>query len=122
MTKPAASELDTVAAFRKQLYYTCPVAHFVAVPNASKRGPRAVRQAKREGMKAGFPDGFVLWPGGGICFLEFKRATGGKTSDNQAEWLLRLKSYGFPVALVCSADEAINVLRQCGAPFLEEAA
>lgn len=117
-----ASEIDVVTDFRRKLYYACPQAHFVAVPNAAKRGQWAARRAKREGMKAGFPDGFVIFPGGGILFVEFKRAEGGKTSDNQIEWLDRLERYGFPVALVNSADEALTILRVLGAPFMEEAA
>lgn len=112
-------EADIVAGFRNWLRIHAPAIKWVAVPNAAKRGRYATRQAQREGMTKGFPDGLCLWPGGGICFLEWKRL-GGKASDNQAEWLLRLKEYGFPVALVNSTDEAVNVLRSIGAPVREE--
>ena len=124
MTKPVtptrrkSTEADIVAGFRNWLRIHAPAIKWVAVPNAAKRGRYATRQAQREGMTKGFPDGLCLWPGGGICFFEWKRP-GGKASDNQAEWLLRLREYGFPVALVSSAEEAVSVLRSIGAPVRE---
>jgi ATP-dependent exoDNAse (exonuclease V) beta subunit len=116
-----ATEAEIVAGFRKKLYMQSPEIKWIAVPNAGRRGPAAVRQAKREGMQTGFVDGLCIWPGGGILFLEWKRNATAKASENQAEWLARLDRYGFPVALVSSADEALGVLRMCGAPVGGEA-
>ena len=114
--QPNMPELRIQSGFRAQLRYVAPAVSVVAIPNAAKRGPAAVRQAKREGMAAGFPDVIALWSGGS-CFIEFKRP-GGVLSENQAEWLERLNRWGHPAKVCTSVDEALAFLRACGAPFL----
>ena len=125
MTKPGGApkplEVDIQQAFRKRLYYTAPRVKAVAVPNAAKRTQWAVRQAKKEGLATGFPDMLVVWPGAGIAFIEFKRP-GGATSDNQDEWHQRLNDMGHRVCVAYSVDQAVEFLRQCGAPVMESAA
>lgn len=117
MKAPAPTELQIQAGFRAQLRYVAPAVHCVAVPNAAKRGPKAVRQAKAEGMRAGFPDMIVFAPGK-IGFIEFKRAKG-RLTDNQAEWLDRLAAFGFPVTVARSVDDALGFLRENGFPMME---
>lgn len=109
------TEIQIQSAFRKRLRYVAPAVSVVAVPNAGKRGPAAVRQAKREGMSSGFPDVMALWAGG-LCFIEFKRL-GGAISDNQAEWLERLTRWGHHARVCYSPEQALAFLAECGAPI-----
>lgn len=115
------AEADLAQALRKRLYYTGPRVHLVAVPNAAKRTQWAARQAKKEGMATGFPDLVALWPGGGVGFIELKMPKG-RVSENQTEWLGRLFAMGHPVGVARSVDEAIALLREWGAPVMEQAA
>jgi hypothetical protein len=117
----APREIDIQAGFRARLRYVAPAVSVVAIPNAAKRSQWAAMQAKREGMATGFPDVMCLWPGGGICFVEFKTAKG-RTSENQAEWHERLDRWGHRVTVARSIDEAVEFLRLCGAPVMECAA
>lgn len=121
MADTKVREIDIQQSFRKRCYYAAPSVHVVAVPNAARRTMWEARQAKKEGMAAGFPDVMCIWPGGGICFVEFKTPKG-RVSENQAEWLLRLNQYGHQSAVCRSADEAMAFLRACGAPVMERAA
>lgn len=113
------SELAIVGLFRSRARIRCPAVQIVGVPNAAKRGERAARQAKREGMQKGFPDIICLWPGPGIACIEFKSDTG-KPSIDQIEWLCRLKDMGIPAIVSRDPDHALEFLRECGAPFLFE--
>ena len=117
MTKPVTpipTELQEQQLLRKWLYY--------AAPNAARRTPWEIRQAKKEGLSAGFPDMLVMAPGGLIAFVELKRTRGGVVSDNQAEWIERLTRYGFRAAVCRGADEAVAFLRDCGFAIRERAA
>lgn len=111
-------EIEIQQAFRKRLYYTAPKVRVVAVPNAAKRSQWAIMQAKREGLSSGFPDVLCIWPGAGVAFVEFKRP-GGATSPNQSEWHERLDAYGHRIFVAYGVDQAIDFLRQCGAPIME---
>lgn len=118
MSKPATQprETEIQAGFRNRLRIIAPAVAMVAIPNAARRGPAAIRQAKLEGMASGFPDVVCLWAGG-LAFIEFKRP-GGRVSDNQAEWIERLARWGRPAKVCYGTDEAMAFLRSCGAPFL----
>lgn len=87
----------------------------MAIPNAAKRGPTAIRQAKREGMSSGLACLMALWAGG-LCFIEFKRP-GGAVSDNQTEWLKRLTNWGHRARVCYSPEKALAFLSECGAPI-----
>lgn len=119
--KPTPREIDIQAGFRARLRYSAPTVKIIAIPNAAKRSQWAAMQAKREGMQAGFPDVQCIWPGGGICWIEFKSATG-RLSENQAEWLDTLTRYGFHCGVARSIDDALAILRDAGAPVMERAA
>ena len=103
----------------KQLRYCAPAVSMVAIPNAAKRGPAAIRQAKQEGMATGFPDAMFIWHGG-HCFIEFKRP-GERPNDNQAEWIERLDRWGHSVGVARSPEDAFRLLRRAGAPVSESA-
>lgn len=102
--------------FRARLHIAAPEIVVVGIPNAAKRGQRAMNQARREGAKWGFPDDLVLWPGG-VAFVEWKTDKG-KLDARQVEWLARLSGMGFPAIVGRDPDQVIAWLRSLGAPFL----
>ena len=106
-------EIDIQAAFRKRCYYGAPTVKVVAIPNAARRTIWEARQAKKEGLAAGFPDVMCLAPDGLVAWIEFKTSTG-RVSDNQREWLDLLARYGFNACVARSADEAVEFLRGRG--------
>ena len=111
------TELQIQTLFRSRCRIQCPAVAVIAIPNAAKRGQKAMNQARREGAAWGFPDVLCLWKGPGIAAIEFKAADG-KLSDNQAEWLDRLAEIGIPATVSRDPDHALQFLRTCGAPFL----
>jgi hypothetical protein len=116
MTAP--SELQIQAGFRARLRYIAPSVSCVAIPNAAKRTQWAAMRAKQEGLVAGAPDVICIWPGGGICWIEFKAARG-KLTPNQVDFHDKLERFGHRVAVARSIDEAVAFLKACGAPVLE---
>lgn len=113
-------EADLAQALRKRIYYTAPQVKLVAVPNAAKRTPWAVRQAKKEGLAAGFPDLIALAPGGKVAFIELKSPKG-RLTPNQSEWLALLGDMGFPVGVFRDVETTIAWLRCNGFPIREAA-
>lgn len=111
-------ELEIVTLFRSRARMRCPAVRIVAIPNAAKRGQKALNQAMREGMALGFPDLMALAPGK-IAFLEMK-APGGKPAANQLEWIDRLRAMGFPAGVFSDPDHALDFLRRHAFPFLED--
>lgn len=109
------SELQRVATFRRELRKGCPAAWVAAVPNAGKRGPAAVRQAKAEGMATGFPD-MLVFHGSRIAFLEWKNGKD-MLSDAQIERMNRLHDAGHTVACVRTWQGALGFLRSQGWPL-----
>ncbi len=111
-------ELEVVTKFRSRARMQCPAVRIVAIPNAAKRGQKALNSLRREGAAFGFPDCMMLWRPRGVAFIEFKRSDGGVISKNQGEWIERLKAMGFPAAVHTCPDAALLWLRSIGAPFL----
>lgn len=111
------SELQIQTLFRSRARIRCPGVAIVAVPNAAKRGQRAMNQARREGAAWGFPDILCFWRFGGVAAIEFKSAKG-ILSENQSEWIERLLDMGIPAIVARDPDEALDFLRRAGAPFL----
>ena len=111
------TEIEIVTLFRSRARIMCPGVSIVAIPNAAKRTQWAAARAKREGMASGAPDIICIWCGGGIAWIEFKTAKG-VTSENQRDFLDRLESYGHRATIARSADEALDFLQSCGAPFI----
>lgn len=111
------SELAIQTLFRSRARIQCPAVTIVGIPNAGKRGERAARQAKQEGLATGFPDVLCFWQGPGIAAIEFK-SEAGRLTLNQVEWLQRLSDLGIPAIVSRDPDHALDFLRQCGAPFL----
>lgn len=114
-------ELQVVTLFRSRARMHCPEVRIVAIPNAAKRGQKALNSLRREGAAFGFPDIMCLWPGRGCAFIEFKRETGGRLSTNQGEWIERLHRLGFAASVQNDPDQALEWLRAEGAPFITPA-
>lgn len=115
-------EIEIVTRFRSRARIRCPAVRIVAIPNAAKRGQKALNSLRREGAAFGFPDIMCLWPRdqhgrGGVAFIEFKRESGGRLSLNQVEWIGRLAAMGFPAIVSNDPDHALEFLREQGAPF-----
>lgn len=116
MTKPTPkSELAIQTLFRSRARMQCPRIRIVAIPNAAKRGQKAMNQVRREGAAWGFPDVMCLCDGR-VAFIEFKRADG-TVSESQAEWIEWLNGASFPSTVARDPDDALQWLREQGFPF-----
>lgn len=127
------TELDRQAWLVSYIRRTSPKVVVAANVNAGKRGFKAQRQAKQEGLLAGFPDLTVCWDvadghapdGPSAAFLEMKgydaRGTAGKLSPAQIETMNRLHRSGQAVACFFSARSAIAWLVSLGCPLREPA-
>ena len=67
------------------------------IPNGGRRDKRTAALMKKQGVKSGVPDIFLPKPVGRYhgLYIELKRADGGKTSENQEEWLRELRAEGY---------------------------
>ena len=66
-----------------------------------------------EGVKAGVPDLFLAVPRDphhGL-FIEMKRADGGRVSNEQREWISRLKKQGYKVVVCHGCVAAIKEIQ-----------
>lgn len=98
-----------------------------ATPNAAKRGFKAQRQSKREGLLAGVFDLTFAWDvadGRGdatVCWAEMKGydASGkaGKLTEAQVHWGNDMHGKGYAVACFFSAKSVIEWLVTLGAPI-----
>jgi len=107
-------EISIQVRIRKAIKARLRDCEFVAVPNGTQRTAWTALNAKREGMKSGFPDGMILWPGG-VAFAEVK-ARSGALSDNQIDWLNRLTRMGHKAGCFRSVETCLAWLVANGAP------
>lgn len=72
----------------------------IHIPNEGKRGPKARKDVKRLGLRAGASDLFLALPRGGYAglWLEMK-AIDGKPTAEQVSWLETMRTVGYDVAL-----------------------
>lgn len=106
------SEIERQVQFRSQCRMLMPHVLLVAIPNAGKRGQKALNQARREGAIWGFPDMLAFVPGK-VAGLEWKN--GKKPPEqHQIDVLNRLHRMGFPVGVFRRADSAVAWLRKEG--------
>lgn len=113
--KDPRKEIERVVEFRREMRLELPAARIAAVPNAGKRGQKAINQARAEGAAWGFPD-LMVFHEGRIAFLEFKNGKG-EPSAHQIEWMNFLDASGFDVACVRTAIGAFHFLRSRGWPL-----
>lgn len=92
---------------------------YFAVPNGGKRHPSVARKLKAEGVKAGVPDIVIPQQARlqikytGVV-IEIKRRQGGRTTEEQRQWLDYFKSEGWLTLVANGADEAIKKLEEWG--------
>lgn len=86
-----------------------------SIPNGAwTKNVRVAVKLKREGLKPGVPDTFLPVARGiyhGL-FIEFKRNTKSKKSDNQIEWKNKLRKQGYCVLLAISCEGAIKIIKK----------
>lgn len=87
------------------------------VPNGGKRDVREAMRFKAMGVVSGIPDLVCTWPVGRIGFIELKATAKDDSSDNQKAIQSRLRGMGFPVTVARSVEEALDALREWGAPI-----
>lgn len=77
------------------------------IPNGGKRNAREAARFKRMGVKPGVPDLFLPVPRGRFhgLFIELK-ASKGKLSDYQKQWLQELESSGYAACVCFGFEEA----------------
>jgi hypothetical protein len=99
-----------VSWFRK----TFPDVRIFAIPNGGKRSKREAERLKLEGVSPGVPDLFIpqwrLW-------IEMKTAKGGRTSDEQKDWIRYLESLGDLVLLCHGHTQAIECVQRAADAF-----
>ena len=89
---------------RKQICY-------FAVPNGGFRHPSTAIMLRAEGVKPGVPDLFFPHARGGFhgLFIEMKRPKPkGVVSEQQREWIDRLKKQGYAVEVAWGMEDGIK--------------
>ncbi|MEQ9871075.1 VRR-NUC domain-containing protein [Pectobacterium odoriferum] len=83
--------------------------YLLHIPNEGKRGPKAARDAKRLGVRAGVPDLFLALPRSGYAGLWIEmKAKGGKLSAQQEVWIKRMSSVGYNAQVCFGYDHAVH--------------
>ena len=82
-----------------------------AIPNGGLRRKSEAARMKAEGVSAGVPDLCIPVARGGYhsLYIEMK-ADGGKLTDEQSEWLWRLRAEGMCAYCCYGADSAIELI------------
>ena len=83
------------------------------IPNGGKRGKAEAARFKAEGVKAGVPDLFLPVARGKYhgLFIELKRYKGGRLSEFQRSWLLRLELQGYRAEVAHGWKEAAEIIK-----------
>lgn len=86
--------------------------YLLHIPNEGKRGPKAAKDAKRLGVRAGVPDLFLALPRGGHAGLWIEmKAKGGKLSTQQEIWLKRLEDAGYRAVCCFGFEQAVSEMK-----------
>ena len=85
----------------------------VHTPNEGKRSKSQGAKLKREGLRPGFPDISLCTPKGVYhgLYIELKRRSGSKISEDQKKWIIKLNEKGYAAAFCfgwCEAWEFIH--------------
>lgn len=88
-------------------------------PNEGKRNKINGRLLKLAGMKTGFPDNIIFtpprkYPQAKGAAIELKRAVGGDITEEQKEWIFKLRELGWLAVVANGIDEALNALKEWG--------
>lgn len=84
------------------------------IPNGGSRGKAEAGRFKAEGVKSGVPDIFLPVARGGKhgLFIELKRLRGGTVSQNQREWITRLREQGYQAEVCHGWKEAAELIEK----------
>jgi hypothetical protein len=85
---------------------------FYAIPNGGKRNALEAFNFKRCGVQSGIPDICIPIPSGSHhgLYIELKRKSGGRLSDNQVYWLNYLRGNGYYAEVAKGFDEAVEII------------
>lgn len=114
-----AQEQNKVAALLDQLTVEGVPVVWAHPPNESYGiGPRAGRNRKRAGCKAGLPDLLIFTPGpttGKPVAIEMKRLKYSSTTQEQKDWLQKLdQECGWNTYIAKGFDQAVQILKVNG--------
>ena len=102
------SEHDEQVLFLAMFEERWPDIRILAIPNGGARPGKTAVNLKTEGVRPGVPDLFVparnLW-------IEMKRATGGKLSPEQKDWIEYLNAIGHRAIVGHGAEDAIRKIQ-----------
>ncbi len=85
--------------------------YLLHIPNEGKRWPKAARDAKRLGVRAGVPDLFLALPRGEYAGLWIEmKVKDGKLTKLQEVWLNRLDYAGYRAVCCYGFKQAIDVI------------
>lgn len=84
------------------------------IPNGAFKTPSMALKFKKEGLKSGVPDLClpVARHGYHALYIEMKRTTGGKISENQLRWMDRLRQEGNSVQVCFGCEQAIRAIEK----------
>lgn len=82
-----------------------------AIPNGGARDKITGKRLKAEGVKAGVPDMLAAFPRGPYhgFFIELK-SPDGRPSDNQNDWILKLREQGYKAEIIYGWQTARDAL------------
>lgn len=109
-TKISLSEAkEQEALIERAQYHPVTRALLYAIPNEGKRSPILGANFKRRGLRKGVPDICLPYPSKGYhaLYIELKRGDlKSKVSDEQYEWIAKLKKAGNYAALAWGWEDA----------------
>ena len=84
-----------------------------AIPNGGLRNKIVASKMKAEGVKSGVSDIFLSVARGGFhgLYIEMKMPKG-KISDNQREFINKVKKQGYKAEICYSSDDAISIIEE----------
>jgi VRR-NUC domain-containing protein len=88
--------------------------YLIAIPNGGSRHPREAANLKRQGVRAGVSDLFLAYPSLHLGFsglwLELKRRSKGRISDEQVSWIDRMNAGGYFAIVAFGWEEARRMI------------
>lgn len=112
--KKSPSEHAEQATLVQWLAIAHPTVRIFAIPNGGRRGKLEAMRLQLEGVSPGVPDLMLPTPRGkhhGL-FVEMKRTKGGRTSNEQKDWIAYLQANGYR-AIVCHGFEEAKKEIEC---------
>lgn len=103
------SESDEQIGFLAWFDAAFPGVRIFHIPNGGHRATSVAKKMKAEGVRSGVPDLYIpAWK----IWVEMKRATGGRLSSEQKDWIKYLSGIGDEVIVAKGATDASRQLLQ----------